>query len=100
MDYGIYLVFTLFFSKLFSLIFTLKTRLTNFRAVRTNRPHFLTNAVNNFVPNHRRDAELEIVVCSDKFVGTALVPTKLVGTAVPKNLSEQTTWCSNRKLIR
>ena len=54
-----------------------------------------------------RDAELEIVVCSDKFVGTALVPTKLVGTAlvptklvgtaVPTNLSEQTTWCSNRK---
>ena len=42
-------------------------------------------------------AELEIVVCSDKFVGTALVPTKLVGTAVPTNLSEQTTWCSNRK---
>ena len=51
--------------------------------------------------------ELEIVVCSDKFVGTALVPTKLVGTAlvptklvgtaVPTNLSEQTTWCSNRK---
>ena len=28
-------------------------------------------------------AELEIVVCSDKFVGTALVPTKLVGIAVP-----------------
>ena len=40
--------------------------------------------------------ELEIVVCSDKFVGTALVPTKLVGTAVPTNLSEQTSWCSNR----
>ena len=57
MDYGIYLVFTLFFSKLFSLIFTLKTRLTNFRAVRTNRPHFLTNAVNNFVPNHRRTGQ-------------------------------------------
>ena len=44
-----------------------------------------------------RGAELDIVVCSDKFVGTALVPTKLVGTAVPTNLSEQTTWCSNRK---
>ena len=45
-------------------------------------------------------AELEIVVCSDKFVGTALVPTKLVGTAIPTNLSEQTTWCSNRKYMR
>ena len=37
------------------------------------------------------EAKLEIVGCSDKFVGTALVPTKLVGTAVPTNLSEQTT---------
>ena len=36
-------------------------------------------------------AELEIVVCSDKFVGRALVPTKLLGTAVPTNLSEHTT---------
>ena len=43
------------------------------------------------------EAEFEIVVCSDKFVGTALVPTKLVETAVPTNLSEQITWCSNGK---
>ena len=41
-------------------------------------------------------AELEIVVCSDKFMGTALVPIKLVGTAVPKDLLEQTTSL-NRK---
>ena len=40
-------------------------------------------------------AELQIVVCSDKFVGTANrkppfgVPTIFVGTVVPTNLSEQ-----------
>ena len=48
--------------------------------------------------NDLREAELEIVVCSDIFVGTVLVPTQLVRTAVPTNLSEQTIWCSsNRK---
>ena len=32
-------------------------------------------------------------------MATVLVPTKLVGTDVPINLSEQTTWCSNRKSL-
>ena len=34
-------------------------------------------------------AKLEIVVCSDKFVGTALVPTKLVGTACGNSCSNK-----------
>ena len=34
-------------------------------------------------------AKLEIVVCSNKFVGTALVPTKLVGTACGNSCSHK-----------
>ena len=43
-------------------------------------------------------AELEIVVCSDKFVGTALVPTKLVGTACGNSACSHKA-CRNRLVL-
>ena len=32
--------------------------------------------------------------------GNSTVPTNIMGTAVPTNLAEQYTWCSNRKSMR